>query len=84
MATQHRRRPKLAEYLRGIRRRTAVSFSEGSALPSEQFRIMASNLLGASVASRAATVNLGAAPTISASVIHAAVFQAKALNSGLR
>ena len=50
-----------------------ISFSEGSALPTEQFRIMASNLLGASVASSAATVNLGAAPTISASVIHAAV-----------
>ncbi|KIS26549.1 hypothetical protein TV39_14790 [Arthrobacter sp. SPG23] len=50
----------------------AVSFSEGSALPSEQFRIVASNALGARVFSSAATVNAGAAPAVSASAAHAA------------
>jgi hypothetical protein len=56
-----------------------VSFSEGSALPSERFRLVASNLLGASVVSNAATVNVGAAPVISASAVHAAAVAGQAI-----
>ena len=56
-----------------------VSFREGSALPSEQFRLTATNLLGARTVSRAATVNLGVAPEITAPAIHAAAVPGQAI-----
>lgn len=56
-----------------------VSLSKGSALPSEQFRLTATNLLGARVASRPATVNLGIAPGITPAAVHAAAFPGQAV-----
>lgn len=61
----------------------AVSFSSGSALPGEQFRLVASNLLGASVISTAATVSTGAAPALSASAVNAAAVAGRAVELGV-
>lgn len=50
----------------------SVSFPQGTALPAEQFRLVATNLLGERVVSRAARVDVAQAPSVTATAVNVA------------
>ena len=50
----------------------SVSFPQGTALPSEQFRLVATNLLGERVVSRAARVDVAQAPSVTSAAVNVA------------
>jgi hypothetical protein len=50
----------------------SVSFPQGTALPAEQFRLVATNLLGERVVSRAARVDVAQAPSVTSAAVNVA------------